>query len=119
MNRCTRAASSALLALVALIVAPTTAHAAADVNSCVQVAAEAAPAGMSITFNNTCAFEIRCEVAWSLTCEGAEAGAIKDSKRQSFNLQRGRQRAIFASGDLCGDDLWEIVDESWECVQAR
>ncbi|MCA9636953.1 MAG: hypothetical protein KC420_13085 [Myxococcales bacterium] len=90
---------------------------AASDAECVDVEAQPGGSGMAIRIHNGCTYDVRCEVSWSVRCEGDDA--VKASKRHNFDLTSGGDRHLLASGEACGDAIWEIGDEAWECVQQR
>ena len=125
MRRWIAAASWALVACAAFTLHhPTTAAApaaaaAATAVTCVDVDSAPRGDGIAIRLHNTCEFAVRCEVAWSVRCDGDDAEVTRERKRHAFDLAPSAGRQLLAAGDACGDAIWEITDESWECAQKR
>ena len=94
-----------------------TAHARQSVSECVQVDPEAAPLGMSLRVANQCEYTVRCELRWNLRCEGDAADTPQRPMSLALKLGPGGKREVLASGAACGEKVWEIADDAWECKE--
>ncbi|MEZ4454465.1 MAG: hypothetical protein R3B09_33750 [Nannocystaceae bacterium] len=99
--------------------APAAAEASPTVSECVQVAADNVADGMSLQVENTCDFAVRCELTWSVRCEGDAAEAPARPMSLTVRLAKAAREALLASGAACGEQIWEIVDDHWECKQVK
>jgi len=115
MHRYLLAAPFAALAFVA----PVSVSHAATVEECLQVAPEAAAAGMSLQLHNTCEFDVQCELRWRVRCDGDAPDAAPRDTSVALRLMSAAKKLLFASGEACGDKVWEITDEAWSCKQVR
>jgi len=115
MHRHLLAASLAVLAFAAPV---SVAH-AASVEECVQVVPEVAPAGVSLQLHNTCEFDVQCELRWRVRCDGDAPDAAPRASNVALRLMSAAKKLLFASGEACGDRVWEITDESWSCKQVQ
>jgi hypothetical protein len=115
MRRVMLAAPWALIAYVAPL---PVSHGAETVSECVEVAAENAAQGMSLKVHNTCAFAVRCELTWTLRCDGDAEGAGRPMSA-AIRLDRGAESSLLASGATCGEKIWEIADDVWSCKEVR
>ena len=97
--------------------APLSVGHAAAVNECLQVAPEVAPAGISLQLHNTCDFDLRCELTWRVRCDGDPADAPPRVHNVALRLISAASKLLFASGEACGANIWEITDEAWSCKQ--
>lgn len=95
------------------------ASAAQIVSECVEVEAEAVAEGMSLKVHNTCDFEVRCELSWAVRCEGDAAEAAARPQSLTVRLAQAARKLLVASGSACGERIWEITDDHWECKQVR
>lgn len=116
MRRVMLAAPWALLAYAAPL---PVSHGSATVSECVEVAAENAARGMSLKVHNTCAFAVRCELSWTLRCDGDPQESAGRPMSAAVRLGRDAESSLFASGEACGDKLWEIADDAWSCKEVR
>ncbi|WP_434415046.1 hypothetical protein [Nannocystis pusilla] len=94
-------------------------HAAQSVAECVQVAPEASPRGMSLRVHNQCEVTVRCELRWNVRCEGDAPDAPARPMSLVVRLASGHARDLLASGEACGERIWEIADDAWECAEVR
>ena len=115
MHRFLLAAPFAVLAFAA----PVSVSHAATVEECLQVVPEAAAAGMSLQLHNTCDFDVQCELRWRVRCDGDVADAAPRTNNVALRLMSAAQKRLFASGEACGDKVWEITDEAWSCKQVQ
>lgn len=92
---------------------------ATPVAECVEVAPEAVAHGMSLEVHNRCEFEVRCELTWKVRCEGDAPEAAARPMSLAVRLLSAAKRHLLASGEVCGDKIWEIVDDAWECKEVR
>ena len=104
-------------ALFAYVAATTEIHAAADVAQCVEVAPENVARGMSLAVENTCDFAVHCTLKWRVRCEGDAPDAAARNMSISVDLASAAKRQLMASGDACGERVWEITDDAWACKQ--
>lgn len=91
----------------------------ADVSACVQVASEVAASGISLEVHNTCESAVRCQLTWNVRCEDDAPDAAGRPASASVHLDPDHKSRLFASGAACGAKIWEIVDDVWECNEAR
>ncbi|MEO9068485.1 MAG: hypothetical protein ABI281_10200, partial [Caldimonas sp.] len=82
--------------------APLSVSHAATVNECLQVAPEAAPAGMSLQLQNTCDFDLQCQLTWRVRCDGDAAAAAPRVHNVALRLMSTANKLLFASGEACG-----------------
>jgi hypothetical protein len=115
MRRVMLAAPWALIAYVAPL---PVSQGAETVSECVEVAAENAAQGMSLQVHNTCAFAVRCELTWTLRCDGDAPDAGRPMSA-AIRLDRGAESSLLASGAACGQKIWEIADDVWTCKEVR
>jgi hypothetical protein len=94
-------------------------HGSASVSECVEVAAENAAQGMSLRVHNTCAFAVRCELTWTLRCDGDPPDAAGRPMSAAVRLAQGAESSLLASGAACGEKIWEIADDAWQCKEVR
>lgn len=113
MRRVMLAASWALFAYVAAV---PESH-AADVAQCVEVAPQNVAQGMSLAVHNTCDFAVRCTLTWRVRCDGDAPDAPARNMSAHVDLASAAQRQLLASGEACGERVWEITDDRWECKQ--
>ncbi len=113
MRRVMLAAPWALFAYAAAI---TESH-AADVAQCVEVAPEHVAQGMSLAVHNTCDFAVRCTLQWRVRCDGDAADAPARNMSINVDLASAAKRQLMASGEACGERVWEITDDLWECKE--
>ncbi|WAS98857.1 hypothetical protein [Nannocystis punicea] len=116
MRRILIAASCASFAYGASL---STSHAAQSVAECVQVQPEAAARGMSLRVHNQCDVTVRCELRWSVRCEDDTAETPARPMTLVVRLAPGHTRDLLASGEACGERIWEIADDAWECKETR
>jgi hypothetical protein len=116
MRRVMLAAPWALFAYVAAI---SESQAAADVAECVEVAPENVAQGMSLAVHNTCDFAVHCELKWRLRCDGDAPDAAPRNMSLAVDLASAAKRQLMASGAACGERVWEITDDTWECKEVR
>lgn len=116
MRRVMLVAPWALLAYAAPL---STSQGATTVSECVQVAAESAAKGMSLQVHNTCAFAVRCELSWTLRCEGDPPDAAGKPMSAAVRLAPDGASSLLASGEACGEKIWEIADDNWSCKEVR
>lgn len=93
-------------------------HGAEKVSECVEVAAENTAQGMSLKVHNACSFAVRCELTWTLRCDGDPPDAGR-SMSAEVRLDRGAESSLLASGGECGAKIWEIADDAWSCKEVR
>lgn len=96
-----------------------TSHAAQSVAECVQVEPEASPRGMSLRVANRCEVSVRCELRWSVRCEDDTSETPARPMSLEVRLAPGHAREVLASGEACGERIWEITDDVWECKEVR
>lgn len=115
MRRCLLVAPWVVLACGALLPKIT---GATPVAECVEVSPEATARGMSLEVTSRCEFAVRCELRWTLRCEGdaPEAGRAMSA---SLRLEAAAKRQLLASAEACGERTWEITDDVWECKELR
>lgn len=94
-------------------------HAAEVVSECVQVEASNVAEGMSLNVHNTCGFAVRCTLTWAVRCEGDAAEATPRPASLTVRLAEAARQVLVASGAACGEQIWEITDDRWECKQVR
>lgn len=111
MRRSTLAAPCLALALAT----PVSAR-AADFE-CVEVESESVAQGVSLRVHNTCDFAVRCELSWRVRCDGDAADAPPRPMSVVVRLESAARQVLLASGAACGDRIWEIVDDRWECEE--
>ncbi len=99
--------------------APLSVSHAATVAECLQVVPEAAATGMSLQVHNTCDFDVKCELTWRVRCDGDAPDAAPRAVNVAVRLMSAAKKLLFASGEACGDKIWEITDESWDCKQVQ
>lgn len=116
MRRMSIAVSCALLAYGAPL---STSHAAQSVSECVKVEPEASARGMALRVHNQCEFTVRCELRWSVRCEGDPAETPERPMSLEVRLAPSHARDVLASGEACGERVWEIADDVWECKEVR
>lgn len=116
MRRVMLVAPWALLAYAAPL---STSQGAETVSECVEVAAENVAQGMSLQVHNTCAFAVRCELSWTVRCDGDPPDAAGAPKTAAVRLAADDRTSLLASGAACGDKIWEIVDDAWSCKEVR
>lgn len=116
MRRVMLAAPWALFAYAAAI---TESQGATSVAECVQVAPENVAQGMSLEVHNTCEFAVRCALKWRVRCEGDAPDATPRNMSLAVELGTAAKRRLMASGEACGDRIWEITDDVWECKEVH
>ena len=47
------------------------------------------------------------------------ADAAPRTNNVALRLMSAAQKMLFASGEACGDKVWEITDEAWSCKQVQ
>jgi len=119
MHRYLLAVPFAVLAFVAPVSVSHAATAVAAVAECLQVAPEAAATGMSLQVHNSCDFDVQCELTWRVRCDGDASDAAPRNSSVAVRLMSAAKKQLFASGEACGDKIWEITDESWSCKQVH
>lgn len=112
MRRVMLAAPWALLAYCAVI---PESRGSSSVAECVQVAPENVAQGMSLAVHNTCDFAVRCTLKWRVRCDGDAADAAPRNMSIAVELHSDGKRQVLASGETCGERIWEITDDVWEC----
>ncbi|WP_143140126.1 hypothetical protein [Nannocystis exedens] len=86
---------------------------------CVQVDSEVGARGMSLRVHNQCDVDVRCELRWSVRCEGDTTDTAARPMSLVVRLAPGHARDLLASGEACGERIWEIADDVWECKETR
>lgn len=107
--------SSMLAAFALTLAVPAPVSAAAETLECVEVKSESAAQGVSLQVRNTCDFAVRCQLSWRVVCDGDAADAAPRPMSLVVRLESAVKQMVFASGAVCGDQIWEIVDDVWEC----
>jgi len=49
----------------------------------------------------------------------AYAGGATRCHDLALRRMSAAKKLLFASGEACGDKIWEIADEAWSCKQVR
>jgi hypothetical protein len=94
-------------------------HGSTPVAECVEVTPAAEATGMSMRVRNTCEVAVRCELTWRVRCEGDTATSPVRDGHASVRLAASAEQQLLASGAACGDEVWEITDDVWDCKQVR
>jgi hypothetical protein len=111
-----RQAPWVICALAATLLIATAGTLSADdkkvpVNECVAYDQDDLDDGLSIRLASSCQVDLRCEIRWSLTCEGD-----KPKKEVSvFGLIADTSHKVEASAAACGEAGWQIDGVSWSC----
>lgn len=92
---------------------------ATPVADCVEVAPEAVARGMSLEVHNRCEFAVQCELTWKVRCDGDAPEAEGRPMSLAVRLLSEAKKHLLASGEVCGERVWEIVDDAWECKEVR
>lgn len=106
---------TSMLAAFVLTLAVPAPVSAADGFECVEVKSESAAQGISLEVRNTCDFAVRCQLSWRVVCDGDAADAAPRPMNLVVRLESAVKQTLFASGAACGAQIWEIVDDVWEC----
>lgn len=114
MRRVMLAAPWALFAYVAAI---SESQAVVDIAQCVEVAPENVARGMSLAVHNTCDFAVHCTLQWRVRCDGDAPDAPARNMSLSVDLASAARRQLMASGEACGERVWEITDDTWACKE--
>jgi hypothetical protein len=94
-------------------------HGSTPVAECVEVTPEAQTAGMFMRVRNSCEVAVRCELTWRVRCEGDTAATPPRDGRATLRLIPTAEQQLLASGEACGEQLWEITDDVWDCKEVR
>lgn len=82
-----------------------------QVNECVAYDQDDLDDGLSIRLTSSCPVDLRCEVSWKLSCEGARA----KKTTSAFGLIADTSHKVEASAAACGNAGWAINDVAWAC----
>lgn len=114
MRRVMLAAPWALFAYVAAI---PESQALVDLAACVEVTPEKVARGVSLSVHNTCDVAVHCTLKWRVRCDGDAPDAAPRNMSLSVDLASAGKRQLMASGDACGERVWEITDDAWACEE--
>ena len=89
------------------------------VSQCVQVEPEPAERGISLRVHNTCEYAVRCALTWRVRCDGDPPDATSRDMRVDVRLAPAANKQLLASGEACGERIWEITDDVWDCKEVR
>jgi hypothetical protein len=69
---------------------------------------------VDVGLRNRCRFDVACTVEWKISCDGDDAGTVREQAR-NVSLDRGAREIITASATVCGDESWAVDDIRWTC----
>lgn len=82
-----------------------------SVNECVDYSQDDTDDGLSIRLASSCQVDLKCEVRWTLTCEGDRP----KKEVSAFALIADTSHKVEASARSCGELGWQIDAVSWAC----
>jgi hypothetical protein len=109
--RSIRMAPWAICALLMATAGTLSADKKVSVNECVDYSQDDTDDGLSIRLASSCQVDLRCEVRWSLTCEGDKPK--KDVS--AFALIADTSHKVNVSAASCGELGWQIDRVAWSC----